>query len=57
MNVEDYLKESLKTHKLHMTLLDPEEQSPEKAVEIARCHNVGWFNNQLQRAGCNCKGT
>jgi len=36
MNVEDYLKESLKTHKLHMTLLDPEEQSPEKAVEIAK---------------------
>lgn len=36
MNVETYLKESLKDHKLHLTLLDPEEQTPEKAVEIVK---------------------
>jgi phosphoglycerol geranylgeranyltransferase len=36
MNVEAYLKESLKDHRLHLTLLDPEEQNPEKAVEIVK---------------------
>ena len=35
MNVENYIKESLKDHKIHLTLLDPEEQSPEDAVKIA----------------------
>ncbi len=36
MNVEEYLKEGLKKRKLHLTLIDPEEQSPKKAVEIAQ---------------------
>ncbi len=36
MNVEEYLKEGLKERKLHLTLIDPEEQSPHKAVEIAK---------------------
>ncbi len=35
MNVENYIRESLKDHKMHLTLLDPEEQSPEEAVSIA----------------------
>lgn len=36
MNVESYLREQLKNRKLHLTLIDPEEQSPNKAVEIAK---------------------
>lgn len=36
MNVESYLRERLKERKLHLTLIDPEEQSPDKAVEIAK---------------------
>ena len=36
MNVENYLKERLKNRKLHFTLIDPEEQNPDKAVEIAK---------------------
>lgn len=36
MNVTNYLKERLKDHKLHFTLIDPEEQNPDKAVEIAK---------------------
>lgn len=36
MNVENYFRESLKDHKLHLTLLDPEEQSPDKAVSMAK---------------------
>ena len=36
MNVENYLRERLKERKLHLTLLDPEEQRPDKAVEIAK---------------------
>jgi len=35
MNVENYIKEALKDHKIHLTLLDPEEQTPEEAVSIA----------------------
>jgi len=35
MKVEEYLKESLKHGKVHLTLLDPEDQNPEKALEIA----------------------
>lgn len=35
MNVEDYLNKTLEDHKLHITLIDPDEQTPEKAVEIA----------------------
>ncbi len=35
MNVEEFLKESLKRGKVHLTLLDPEDQDPEKALEIA----------------------
>lgn len=36
MNVENYIRETLKDHKIHLTLLDPEEQSPEEAVSIAK---------------------
>lgn len=36
MNVEKYLNDTLKEHKMHITLIDPEEQSPEEAVEIAK---------------------
>ncbi len=36
MKVEDYIKNTLKNHKIHLTLLDPEEQSPEEAVKIAK---------------------
>lgn len=36
MNVANYLKERLKDRKLHFTLIDPEEQNPDKAVEIAK---------------------
>ncbi|MGB9980434.1 geranylgeranylglyceryl/heptaprenylglyceryl phosphate synthase [Methanobacterium sp.] len=36
MNVENYIRTTLKDHKLHLTLLDPEEQSPEEAVRIAK---------------------
>ena len=36
MNVESYLSTRLKEKKLHLTLIDPEEQTPEKAVEIAK---------------------
>ena len=35
MNVENYIREALKDHKIHLTLLDPEEQTPEEAVSIA----------------------
>ena len=36
MNVEKYLNETLEDHKLHITLIDPDEQTPEEAVEIAK---------------------
>ena len=36
MNVENYIRTTLKDHKLHLTLLDPEEQSPKEAVKIAK---------------------
>ncbi len=36
MNVENYLRDSLKKRKLHLTLLDPEEQSPDRALDIAK---------------------
>ena len=36
MDVENYLRQKLKEKKLHLTLIDPEEQSPQKAVEIAK---------------------
>jgi len=41
MNVERYLREKLKNGKLHLTLIDPEEQSPQKAVEIAQNAVIG----------------
>ena len=34
--VEEQIKDILKTRKIHFTLLDPDEQSPEVAVEIAK---------------------
>jgi len=36
MKVEEYIKNTLKDHKLHLTLLDPEEQSPVEGVKIAK---------------------
>ena len=36
MNVENYISQRLKNRKLHLTLLDPEEQSPDRAVEMAK---------------------
>jgi phosphoglycerol geranylgeranyltransferase len=36
MKVENFLRNSLKKRKLHLTLLDPEEQSPDKALDIAK---------------------
>ena len=35
MNVEEYLNDTLKNHKIHMTLIDPDEQTPQEAVEMA----------------------
>lgn len=35
MNVEKYLNDTLSEHKLHITLIDPDEQTPEEAVKIA----------------------
>ncbi len=36
MKVEKYIKSTLKSRKLHLTLIDPEEQSPREAVKIAK---------------------
>ena len=36
MNIENYVNETLKEHKLHFTLIDPDEQTPQEAVEIAK---------------------
>ena len=36
MKVENYIQNTLKDHRIHLTLLDPEEQSPEEAVRIAK---------------------
>ena len=36
MNVENYINETLKDHKLHFTLIDPDEQSPEEAATMAK---------------------
>ena len=36
MNIENYLNETLKEHKLHFTLIDPDEQTPQEAVEMAK---------------------
>ena len=36
MNVEDYIRELLNNRKMHLTLIDPEEQKPDEAVHIAQ---------------------
>ena len=36
MKVKNYIDDTLNDHKIHLTLLDPEEQSPEEAVRIAK---------------------
>jgi phosphoglycerol geranylgeranyltransferase len=36
MNVEDYIRELLNNRKIHLTLIDPEEQKPDEAVHIAQ---------------------
>ncbi|MBU4536147.1 MAG: geranylgeranylglyceryl/heptaprenylglyceryl phosphate synthase [Euryarchaeota archaeon] len=41
MKVEAYFKDILKDRKVHLTLLDPEEQSPQEAVEIAQAAIAG----------------
>jgi len=35
LRVKKYIEETLKRHKMHMTLIDPEKQSPEESAEIA----------------------
>ena len=35
MSVESEIRENLKSKKLHMTLIDPDEQSPDEALDIA----------------------
>ena len=35
MNVENYINETLENHKLHFTLIDPDEQSPQEAAKMA----------------------
>ncbi|WP_298521592.1 geranylgeranylglyceryl/heptaprenylglyceryl phosphate synthase [uncultured Methanobrevibacter sp.] len=34
-DVENYIRDILKTRKIHFTLIDPDEQTPEQALEIA----------------------
>ena len=42
MTVKDYIMEKIKSGPMHMTLLDPDKQSPEDAAKIAvRCKNAG----------------
>ena len=36
MEVENYINETLNDHKLHFTLIDPDEQTPEEAAVIAQ---------------------
>ena len=36
MNVENFIKLSLNDRKLHLTLIDPDEQNPETALKIAQ---------------------
>jgi phosphoglycerol geranylgeranyltransferase len=50
MNVENYFKEKLKKQKLHLTLIDPEKQTPEKAVEIAK-HAVNGGTDGIMLGG------
>ena len=35
MKVHEYILETLKKHKMHMTLIDPAKQSPSESGEIA----------------------
>ncbi|MFV2040827.1 MAG: geranylgeranylglyceryl/heptaprenylglyceryl phosphate synthase, partial [Candidatus Hydrothermarchaeales archaeon] len=35
MEVQTYILEKLREHKLHFTLLDPDKQSPDEAGEMA----------------------
>lgn len=44
MKIEEYIKNTLKDHKIHFTLLDPEEQTPEEAVQIAKEAIAGGTN-------------
>lgn len=41
MIVENQIKDILKTRKVHLTLIDPDEQTPEGAVEIAKAAIAG----------------
>ena len=34
-DVENYIRDILKSRKIHFTLIDPDEQTPEEALEIA----------------------
>jgi phosphoglycerol geranylgeranyltransferase len=36
MNIEDYIREVLKNRIMHLTLIDPEEQKPDEAVQTAQ---------------------
>jgi phosphoglycerol geranylgeranyltransferase len=41
MKVEAYFKDILKERKIHLTLLDPEEQTPDEALEISKSAVLG----------------
>ena len=42
MTVEQYILDKIKSGKMHMTLLDPEKQTPAEAAEIAlKCKEAG----------------
>ncbi len=41
MKVEAYFKDILKERKIHLTLLDPEEQTPEEALAISKAAVAG----------------
>ena len=39
-DVENYIRDILKTRKIHFTLIDPDEQTPEEALEIAMTSTI-----------------
>lgn len=41
MNVENYIREVLENRKMHLTLIDPEEQKPDEAIQIAQSAVLG----------------
>ena len=41
-DIENYIRDILKTRKLHFTLIDPDEQSPEEALKILLIITTHW---------------